>query len=115
MTIDKSSNGEIRTATCYLIDCSDCGSDCWEDYEVHFISEEELRRVLTTRHEWTFEKHGRVLCRHCTEKADCARDGHQYGEWITHSTDSGVQWRLCDHCSGALEERFTEMAIGEES
>ena len=115
MISDKSRNGEIRTTTCYLIDCSDCGEDCWEDYTVHFSSEEELRQVLTKSYGWTFEKHGRALCSTCTERADCARDGHQLGEWITLATDAGVQWRSCDRCYRVVDERFTEMAAGEGS
>lgn len=102
-------DGEIRAVTCYLIDCSDCGEDCWTDYTVHFSSPEELRQILTKSFDWTFEEHGRALCEHCTKRADCARDGHQHGEWITHA---GVQWRYCDHCGGACEERFNEMAEG---
>lgn len=101
----------IRTETCFVIDCADCGTDCWDDEGTpHFTSEEALRESVVKHYDWTLDKHGRALCRHCTAKADCEREGHLYSEWRLHHSDPEVQWRYCERCDSELEERFTAMA-----
>lgn len=105
-------DGEVQRSTCYWMDCADCGEDAWEEGQPHFTSEGALLRFLES-YEWSFESHGRALCKHCTENADCERDGHRYGEWRAHPRDQEVQVRFCEHCHGAMEERFTAMAEGE--
>lgn len=92
-------NGVIRAMTCYTIDCSDCGPDCWSDYSVHFTSEEDLRRGLVKDYGWTYDRHGRWLCEGCTSRADCQRDGHAWSEWSESSLDAEVMYRWCDRCS----------------
>lgn len=110
----RSTDGEVQQSTCYWIDCSECGEDAWDEGRHHFDSEEELRHVLVESYRWSFESHGRTLCRHCTRSADCERDGHRYDEWRTHPSDQEVQIRFCEHCHGGMEERFTAMAEGEQ-
>lgn len=92
--------GVIREVPCYMINCADCGDECWADldYTPHFTSKADLYRSLFKDHGWTHGRHGRWLCRSCTEEADCARDGHQWGEWRPHHQDVEVVWRLCERC-----------------
>lgn len=115
-------DGQIQEQICYWINCSDCGDACWDDGEVglwHFPSVDELRRDLVKHLDWTFEEHGRALCARCTERADCARDGHQYSEWkpllVTGPDDpcNGIVCRSCNHCSD-FEETLAALLEGEE-
>jgi hypothetical protein len=103
-------DGAIRAITCYTINCSDCGEDCWEDWTPHFASESELRRQLL-EDGWTDDQHRRWLCRRCTQSADCARDGHQWPEWATSALDSECVWRCCEHCD-ELEESLAALLPG---
>jgi hypothetical protein len=58
---------------------------------------------------WTRLPDGRLLCRTCSEEADCAATGHQWSSWHLHHTDPRIEWRTCYHCGGQFEERFVEM------
>jgi hypothetical protein len=58
---------------------------------------------------WTRLPDGRLLCRSCSEEADCAATGHQWSRWRSHHADPGIEWRACNHCGSAFEERFAEM------
>lgn len=114
-------DGQVQEQTCYWINCSDCGDACWDNDDGglwHFPSVEELRRDLVKYAQWTFEEHGRALCSRCTERADCARDGHRYSEWKplpVHGPDdpcNGIVYRTCEHCCD-LEETLAELLEGE--
>ena len=102
--------GVIREITCYAISCADCGDDCWDECEFtpHFDSQAELYRRLFKDDGWTHGRHRRWLCRTCTAKADCGRDGHPWGEWRPSRIDREVAWRHCDRC-GRFEDVLVAM------
>ena len=58
---------------------------------------------------WTRLPDGRLLCRGCSEEADCQATGHQWSPWREHHADAGIQWRACYHCGRGFEERLVEM------
>jgi hypothetical protein len=104
----------VHTHTCVSILCD--GATCdrdkgWEEGAPHFDSESEaLGYVLGEKGMgWTRLPDGRLLCRRCSEEADCAATGHQWFEWRRHPRDPGIEWRWCSHCGGAFEERFVEI------
>ena len=114
MSDHQSETAEVaRSRTCYWMECSDCGDDSWEEGIPHFETETALWEALLGEdgYGWSYEKHGRPLCRSCTDKADCAREGHQMAEWRPHGRDPGVVWRYCERCNSQLEEHL--LALGE--
>lgn len=53
---------------------------------------------------------GRMLCRHCSEPADCTERGHDYtprpgGHAMTTPTSA----RRCNHCGGWSEHRLISL------
>lgn len=105
----------ITTSTCIVVLCDgpDCDSDRgWpDDGPLHFTTRTgALDCLLGEKGDgWTQLPDGRLLCRSCSESADCAATDHQWSAWQPHRDDAGVEWRACFHCHGALEERLVEM------
>jgi hypothetical protein len=101
--------------TCVWVECD--GSDCdrdrgWpDDGPFHFDTvTAALGYVLGDNGMgWTQLPDGRLLCRSCSEAADCHATGHQMSSWYPHPSDLSIHWRHCTHCGGAHEERFIEM------
>ena len=103
----------VQTTTCAWVECDspDCGNDKgWPDEgPFHFSTDRAaLDYVLGEKGMgWTRLPDGRLLCRSCSEAADCAATGHQWTDWRVHHRDPGIEWRLCEHCGGGFEERLT--------
>lgn len=103
----------IKTTTCVWIECD--SNDCdrnqgWpDDGPYHFTSERAaLDYVLGEHHMgWTKLPDGRLMCRSCSDAADCAATGHQWSEWRAHHSTLAVQWRACFHCGRGFEQRLT--------
>ena len=104
----------IKTSSCAWVECD--GENCdvdkgWHDEgPLHFESVEAAVEYVLGEDGlgWTRRPDGRLLCRRCSESADCDFTGHQHTEWRP-KRDAGVEWRMCEHCGGGLEERFVEM------
>ena len=62
---------------------------------------------------WTKLPDGRLLCRGCSDDADCQATGHQWSDWRpgykNGQPDPSIEWRFCTHCGGGHEERLAEM------
>jgi hypothetical protein len=108
----------VRTSTCVWVECDgDCDRDKgWPDEgPFHFDSEQAALECVLGENGmgWTQLPDGRLLCRGCSEDADCAVTGHQWSEWVhgyrNGQPDPGRQIRWCDHCGRGFEERLTEM------
>jgi hypothetical protein len=104
----------VHTRTCVWVLCD--GPSCdrekgWPDGPFHFDSEAEAVEYVVSEDGmgWTRLPDGRLLCRACSEEADCAATGHQPTEWHRRSTDPGIEIRWCVHCGHEFEERFVEM------
>jgi hypothetical protein len=57
-------------------------------------------------YDWTRRDDGRVLCRIHSRVADCDRDGHLDTRWRTHPIDDDLEWRYCERCGAAFEQRI---------
>lgn len=101
----------IGIHTCYSISCSGCADECWEEGVPHFDTEAEAWKAVLGEegHGWTRRHNGRVLCRGCSERADCAGRGHDMTRWQPMPRDPDVQWRFCRHCGCAIEDRLTAL------
>lgn len=106
----------MHTSTCVWVLCD--GTRCdrdkgWPGGEGPFHFDTETAAVDYVLGEagqgWTRLPDGRLLCRSCSEEADCAATGHQWSSWRDHHADTAIQRRFCNHCGGAFEERFAEM------
>ena len=51
---------------------------------------------------------GRVLCVHHSAVADCEQLGHDVIGWSTHPIEPDLEWRYCDRCGGAFEQRIVK-------
>lgn len=108
----------VHTRACVWVLCDgpDCDSDKgWEDGPFHFDSESEALEYVVGEDGmgWTRLPNGRLLCRACSEQADCAATDHQWSSWRKHRTDPAIEWRICQHCGNGFDERLVEM--GEQS
>ena len=56
---------------------------------------------------WTRLPDRRLLCRSCSEAADCDATGHQMTPWYRHCGDPGIELRHCSHCGRGFEKRLT--------
>jgi len=104
----------VHTKTCVWVICD--GPNCdrekgWPDGPFHFDNEAAALDYVLGEDGmgWTRLPDGRLLCRACSEEADCAATGHQWSSWREHRTDPGIRWRICNHCGSAFEERLVEM------
>lgn len=96
----------ISQTTCFVIGCDECGMDMYDASEwgtPHYDSEAEALAQIKPCSEGDdgdaliLHRQGdRVLCTKCAHEADCARDGHQWGDWYPPS--NGREMRICDHC-----------------
>jgi hypothetical protein len=57
-------------------------------------------------HGWTRRDDGRVLCKHHSNVAHCDSVGHVVNPWIEHPIDPGLEWRYCELCGSAFEQRI---------
>lgn len=85
----------IQEHSCVTALCDDCG-DGWDEGPWHFDSRKELLKALAS-YDWVVGD--RILCRSCSDKADCAATGHQWDEWEDREME-GVPYRSrwCEHC-----------------
>jgi len=109
----------VHTSACVWVECD--GQRCdrdkgWPDEgPYHFASEQSaLEYVLGEAGiGWTELPDGRLLCRGCSEDADCDTTGHQWSEWRpgykNGHPDPSIDWRFCTHCGGGFEERLAGM------
>ena len=102
----------VHTRTCVWVLCD--GTRCdrdrgWpDDGPFHFDTEAAAIQYVLGEDGagWTRLPDGRLLCRSCSQSADCDATGHQLSPWRPHPSSRGVEWRNCTHCGGAFEERF---------
>lgn len=107
--------------TCTAVECDTPKCDGgFDEGTPHFETEAKALEYLIGEEGcgWSIRPDGRLLCRFCSEHADCEATGHQWGEWRPRmrwdaaagrsipDEDSGTEWRMCDHCSGGFEERI---------
>lgn len=112
--------GGLRSGVCWWLECAACGIEWAEAYDglPHYDSPEGARKALFDSGEgpdrvgFTTRGDGRVLCRGCSEAADCAEDGHDYALWRARHDDEQVEYRYCEHCGGAFQERLTALGGG---
>jgi hypothetical protein len=115
-----------RHHDCVTIHCDNepiaqCDSG-WEETTFHFDDEPQALRFVLSENgcDWTRRPDGRLLCRACSETADCADRGHHlYDQWshpgyYDHALrvwidDTGVIYRRCTHCGGGLQEHLTAL------
>lgn len=104
----------IRTVTCLVVECDDCGTVNYDDDgsgTPHYNTIEEARKYLD---DWTFTD--RQVCPGCATKVLCEATGHDWGEWLAcrwtnpqHPLREHVceERRYCDrhHC-GVVERRI---------
>jgi hypothetical protein len=104
-------HSQVHTQQCVWLDCADCGTDSYDEGTPHFASEAEGRRQILGEdgYGWTERADGRLMCRHCSDRADCAEHGHDMGEWTRHAGDAEIEWRYCQHCGGEIEDRLVAM------
>lgn len=110
----------IHTSACVWVECD--GQRCdrdkgWPDGEgpFHFTSEQSALEYVLGEDGmgWTRLPDGRLLCRGCSDDADCDTTGHQWSQW-RHGYKNGepdpeIEIRWCTHCGGGFEERLTQM------
>jgi hypothetical protein len=109
----------VQISTCVWVECDGqhCGRDKgWPDEgPYHFAREQSaLEYVLGEAGiGWTKMPDGRLLCRSCSEDADCDTTGHQWTDWRpgynNGHPDPTIEVRFCTHCGGGFEERLAEM------
>jgi hypothetical protein len=111
MTADQ--HPQVHVEQCVWIECAGCGTQSYDEGTPHFDSEAQARTALLGEdgYGWTERGDGRLLCRSCSESADCAEVGHQMGPWRPHPRDPEIAWRYCEHCGGNFEDRL--VALGE--
>ena len=109
----------VHTSSCVWVECD--GDRCdrdkgWPDEgPFHFDSEQAVLEYVLGENGmgWTRLPNGRLLCRGCSQDADCKTTGHQWSEWRhgykNGQPDPSIQVRWCTHCGGGFEERLTEM------
>jgi hypothetical protein len=99
---------KLTRHTCYAVDCSDCGDDAWDEGTPHFPTEEALWAALLGEdgYGWTRRSDGRALCRSCSDRAE---RGHQMTPWSPLPRDPEVEWRHCENCGGAVEDRLAAL------
>lgn len=108
---------QVRIRSCVWLECAECGTDSYDEGTPHFGSETEARTYLLGDPSkdgddgcgWTERRDGRLLCRSCSEHADCQEHGHEMTEWHAHPRDPEIEWRHCEHCGGAIEDRLTAL------
>ncbi len=112
---------QTRIRTCVWIECAGCGTDSFDDGIPHFADEAEALAQLLGDPAvesdegwgWTQRRDGRLLCRACSDHADCEDHGHEMTDWRRHPGDPVIEWRHCEHCGGAIEDRL--VALGRPS
>lgn len=101
-----------HTRTCFWVERDgDRGQDKgWpEEGPFHFDTEQDAIAYVLGEDGmgWTRMPDGRLLCRGCSEDADCEVTGHQWTPWrpgITRAAiESGVEVRWRTHCPGGNE------------
>jgi hypothetical protein len=109
----------VKTSVCVRVECD--GEQCdrnkgWPDEgPYHFASEQDALQYVLGENGlgWTNLPGERLLCRGCSERADCQATGHQWTEWRSGyrngQPDASIEVRWCTHCGSGFEERFAEM------
>jgi hypothetical protein len=103
----------VNSHACVTIECDGgCTDKGWDEGALHFASEQEALEYVLGEDErgWTRRPDGRLLCRSCSEDADCEALGHQWSKWRDHHRDDAIQWRCCEHCRGGFDERLKAMS-----
>ncbi|SOD75038.1 hypothetical protein SAMN05892883_4239 [Jatrophihabitans sp. GAS493] len=110
-----------RAGLCVWIGCARCGANCVDAGTPHVAAAAEARAYLPDDKNdnkkndsdndggCTERAEGR-LCRICSNLVDCHQHGHEMTRWRPHARDDEVEWRYCQHCGGAFEDRL--IALG---
>jgi hypothetical protein len=97
----------VRTRVCVEVGCDGGCTNPFADFDwtPHFESVGQARAELAG---WRWnDVDGTVLCPGCSAAADCARDGHRWGEWLEcrcggrisgHGPDGCPRYRICGRC-----------------
>jgi hypothetical protein len=89
-----------RSMTCFTLTC-DGREDCdpWEEGPYHFDTAEAAIEYARSE-EWLIIG-DRAICPDCSDRADCAATGHQYGAWRANEWPEFAitfRSRFCEHC-----------------
>ena len=112
----------VRHEACVIVECDTPKCDSgYDEGTPHFDSEEQAFKHLLGDDGWGWSRlpDGRLLCASCSQRAECEATGHKWSEWRPRmrwdadgrrsvpEPGSPTEWRSCNHCGGAFEERIT--------
>jgi hypothetical protein len=97
----------IKQEQCLTVCCDSCG-DGWNDYDFrpHFV-DQAAALAAAAEAGWRVQDGGRWFCRPCADRADCARHGHVWPDWldcrcggsiVLHQAVGCLRFRFCDRC-----------------
>ena len=103
----------IEHRQCATVRCDSCGNG-WDNYDFQPHYPDAAAALAGAADAgWRIQNGGQAVCRPCADRADCARHGHQWSDWLhcrcagsidLHQAVGCLRFRYCNRCGAGDSE-----------